>query len=440
MKVTSEGPARITKATIEAAWRRRASGLRLIVRDSGCRGLALAVNATTMTWMYAYRPRGVDPLTGRRRPNRTVTLGNPSSLSPEDARNEANRIKGQAAAGADPAAEKKARAETERRKKGNTLAQLLGEYERGLPHRQKIRGAGLPSPAYVAGELANVRMAIAEMKAENTPARELTLADVRALLAATSGRDVPVWARFGALSRFLDWCQDAGRIEVNPCALVPRARRPRAPQARPHYLTPEELAGLWRAADRMREPVWRDLSRFLIAVPCRRGEAARLEWSHLGLAAAEWRQPSHMTKNRDPHRLHLHRLALDILNDRHAAAGKPSSGLVFPAPESGKPVDTFSDLKEVLAEAAGLNGWTWHDFRRSFATALGEAGIPETVADAVLNHRQSATRGGVLGVYQRASRWPEQVKAMQLWGRLLAASIEGSDSPSNVVPLPGAAG
>ncbi len=64
-----------------------------------------------------------------------------------------------------------------------------------------------------------------------------------------------------------------------------------------------------------------------------------------------------------------------------------------------------------------LTGWTWHDFRRSFATALGEAGIPEAVADAVLNHRQSATRGGVLGVYQRASRWPEQVKAMEHWGR-----------------------
>jgi integrase len=63
-----------------------------------------------------------------------------------------------------------------------------------------------------------------------------------------------------------------------------------------------------------------------------------------------------------------------------------------------------------LTEATGADGedkvagWTWHDFRRSFATALGEAGIPEIFAQAVLNHHQSATRGGVLGVYQRASR------------------------------------
>ncbi|HET7880201.1 MAG TPA: hypothetical protein VFL55_04890 [Acetobacteraceae bacterium] len=35
------------------------------------------------------------------------------------------------------------------------------------------------------------------------------------------------------------------------------------------------------------------------------------------------------------------------------------------------------------------------------APKSGEAGVPETVADAVLNHRQSATRGGMLGVYQQ---------------------------------------
>src|SRR5208337_2123780 len=51
----------------------------------------------------------------------------------------------------------------------------------------------------------------------------------------------------------------------------------------------EELGRLWRAAEGLHEPVWRDLARFLIAVPCRRSEAARLDWSHLDLAAAEWR-------------------------------------------------------------------------------------------------------------------------------------------------------
>jgi integrase len=417
------------------------------VRDKDCRGLALIINPTTMTWSYAYRPRGTDPVTGRRWPNRTVTLGNPASHSPDDARAEANRIKGQAVAGGDPAAERKARAADEQRKRGSTLQRLLDDYARGLSRRPKLRGTGLPSPEYVADEVAHTRQALADMKAEDMPAANLTDAELRRLLGMAGGVTT-ARKRFGALSRFLDWCQDAGHIQANPCALISRSRRPKAPQARSHYLTTAELARLWEAAGRLREPVWRDLARFLIVVPCRRGEAAALDWSHLDIVAAEWRQPGHMTKNRDPHRLYLHALALDVLRERQKATG--AKGLVFPAPVSGGVLDTFSSIKSALTAATGpqdgevgppaLEGWTWHDFRRSFATALGEASIPEAVADAVLNHRQSATRGGVLGVYQRASRWPEQLRAMELWGKLLAAALDGGESDTNVVPIAAHAG
>jgi integrase len=282
------------------------------------------------------------------------------------------------------------------------------------------------------------------MKVKNKPAADLTVADVRRLLGGAVPGTASIRARFGSLTRFLDWCQDAGHIKANPCALIARSRRPKAPQARAHYLTPAELARLWKAAERLEEPVWRDLARFLIAVPCRRGEAARLDWSHVNLPTAEWRQPGRLTKNRDPHRLHLHSLALDMLCERRKSTD--GKGLVFPAPKSGDVLNTFSDLKSTLTDltegddGAAVTGWTWHDMRRSFATALGEAGIPEAVADAVLNHRQSATRGGVLGVYQRASRWPEQVRAMELWGRLLAAAIEGREAVAEVVQLPARAG
>src|SRR3954468_17874782 len=60
MRVISEKSTRITKATIDAAWRRRAPELRVILRDKDCRGLALIVNPTAMAWTYAYRPRGAD--------------------------------------------------------------------------------------------------------------------------------------------------------------------------------------------------------------------------------------------------------------------------------------------------------------------------------------------------------------------------------------------
>jgi integrase len=96
---------------------------------------------------------------------------------------------------------------------------------------------------------------------------------------------------------------------------------------------------------------------------------------------------------------------------------------------------TFSAINAELDKLSGLTDWAWHDFRRTFATALGEAGFSEPVADAVLNHRQAATRGGVLGVYQQAERWPERKAAMEVWGDALAAAINGAPEPSNVVAL-----
>src|SRR5689334_7572356 len=117
MRVVSEGPLRITRATIDGAWKRRAPDTRLIVRDMERRGLALIVNPTAMAWTYAYRPRGLDPSTGKRWPNRTVTLGNPASLSADEARAAANKIKGQATAGADPVAERRAEVRARSRRK-----------------------------------------------------------------------------------------------------------------------------------------------------------------------------------------------------------------------------------------------------------------------------------------------------------------------------------
>jgi len=236
MRVTSEGPTRITKATIDAAWRRKKPDHRLIVRDKDCRGLALIINPTTMKWSYAYRPRGTDPATGRRWPNRAITLGNPETHSPDDARAAANRIKGQGAAGADPAADRKAKADAMRRERSATMGRLAGTYAAVLPSRPKMRGAGLPSAGYVAEELAQVRLALVDMQAVDVPVVALGLPELRRLLDSTASAPGAACKRFGALSRFLDWCQDAGHIQTNPCTLVARARRPKAVQSRTHYL------------------------------------------------------------------------------------------------------------------------------------------------------------------------------------------------------------
>ena len=437
MQVLRNGPVKITKATVTAAWRKKGADLRLVFPDTECRGLALVVNPSSMAWRYDYKPRGRDPSTGKRFSTHSITIGNPESHSPDEARAEANRHKGSAKAGNDPAADRKARIAASALRRSRTLDRLVEEYEKFLPKRTKLRGHGTISPRQAAYDVAYVKAAIVSMKAGSRVADDLGAADLRTMLHSCGNRAATARHRYGALSRFFDWAQDEGLVKANPCLLVAKARRPRPVAARETFLSIKKLAQLWNVTEKASglEQVHRDYVRFLIAIPCRRGEAASLDWEHVDLSAGIWSQPGRLTKNRDAHRLFLHPLALEILKRRHDAAKKPTSGLVFPSPRSKDALATFGDIKEKLVEAApDLGDWRFHDFRRSFATSLGEAGVSETVADAILNHRQSATRSGVLGTYQRAQRWPEQMQAMKTWGAFLSDAISGrTTDPQKVV-------
>jgi len=328
MEILREGPVRITKATVDTVWRRRAAGRRIVVGDVACRGLALVVNVASMAWTYSYKPRGLDPVTGKRFSTRSITIGNPQTHSPDEARNAAGVFKGQTKAGGDPAAERKARIAADAERRGTTLDRLLAEYARAVPGRTKLRGAGTISPKHAAEEISHAKAAVAAMRASGKLVSEVGVVDLRLLLRADPEHPNAARHRFGAISRFFDWAQDEGLVRANPCVTIVRARRPKAPASRTHYLRPEDLAKLWRAADEL-DPVRRDLIRLLIAVPCRRGEAGRMGWEHVDLKAGVWSQPGKMTKNRDAHRLHLHPLALGILRRRHETLQRPACGLLI---------------------------------------------------------------------------------------------------------------
>ncbi|MCB4825304.1 tyrosine-type recombinase/integrase [Roseicella aerolata] len=358
---------KITKAIIESASRRRVPDQRLMIGDLLCRGLALVVNPTGMTWRFDYKPRGTDPATGKRFPTQSVTIGTPDSHSVDEARRAAGDMKGQAKTGTDIAGERRARIAASAEKRSRTLDRLAEEYAKALPKRPKLRGPGKLSAAHVAAELAHVKAAITDMKAGGKAVADVGAADLRTLLRVNAEQPGAARHRFGALSRFLDWCRDEGLIAVNPCGLIGKDRRPKAVPARQDYMKLESLAQLWKVAGEAEkfQTVHRDYLRFLIAMPCRRTEAAKLDWADIDFDGAEWLQRGSVTKNGDLHRLHLHPLALDILRARHEAAGRPKAGLVFPAPRSGKALTTFSTIKAVLAAKAENEGWRIHDFRRS---------------------------------------------------------------------------
>lgn len=387
-------------------------------------GFGLRVLATgARTWVFKYRlPDGRQ---------RWLRFGSFPSLPASDARKHARKLRVAVDFGGDPADERQQQEKPQTLQAAASespaprLAVLVDAYAKALPGRPSMRRAGAISERHARAESAAVRAALTRMEAGERSADKLRASDVVALMRAEAARPATARLLFGALSRFMEWCREEGHASANPCDDVPRSKRPRMPAARSRVVALPDLARLWHAATALPD-VLRDLARFLIAVPVRRGEGARMDWRDVDLKGGVWTLPGVITKNGDPHRIALPALVVVVLRARHRAGKEPRGGLVFPSLKAAAPVQNWSDMKATLAEAADFTAWTWHDFRRSFASLMAERGVAEPVADAVLNHRQSSTRGGVLGVYQHARRWPEQAAAMHAWGEALTAAIKAS--------------
>jgi integrase len=67
-----------------------------------------------------------------------------------------------------------------------------------------------------------------------------------------------------------------------------------------------------------------------------------------------------------------------------------------------------------------LEHWTIHDIRRTVATRMAELGVQPHIIEAVLNH-VSGHKGGIAGVYNRATYDKERRSALNLWaGHIMA--------------------
>jgi integrase len=235
---------------------------------------------------------------------------------------------------------------------------------------------------------------------------------------------------FEALNKFMDWCVKRGLIPINPCAGIDRADRPRGSRSRDHTPSVATLRRAWDAIEDAPDHV-RALIRFLLLVPLRREEAQGLLWSEVDLDEKRIAIRAERMKNRQVHTLPLSAPALAILAD--CAACRAVDDRVFASPSGARAINWTHWVTRIRV-ALGEDGFersrrfNLHDVRRSFVSQLAERDFDVDLLDQCLSH----SRKGVLGVYQRSSRWREREAAMAAWAELVAPSVDDRD---NVVPI-----
>jgi integrase len=361
-----------------------------------------------------------------------TTLGRVGNLTLEDARQTARAYVGRIALGFDPIAEKAAETEhriaaidATRRAKVEaangamfTVGKMIAEWAKG----RKVDTRSVRYVAAIKGALERALEPVLDL-----PARDLGKERVGRLIeeAAKRGPAAGGQAQMAIGLAFRHAIKN-GWLEVNPCASL------EAPKAehRTRALTGPEVLRVWRAAGTLRAPHGAYV-RFLLATSVRRNEALFARWSEVDVDDNLWRIPAARMKGKNDFTIPLSRAALRALPARGAG------DFVFSATDGDRPIGGLNRVKvdldaAVEADGAGpLAPWTFHDFRRSFATWVSDHGVDYVIADLCLGHAIPLSQVG--RIYQRSYKIDERRKALELWGALLDPESAEAPAPLRLV-------
>jgi integrase len=242
------------------------------------------------------------------------------------------------------------------------------------------------------------------------------------------------------LSAMFGWAMREGIVDANPVVGTNKAAEE---ASRERVLSSWELADIWAAC---REDGYGRMVRLLMLTGQRHQEDGGMRWGEIDLDRGMWSLPGERAKNKRPHAVPLAPIAVSMLESSPRRAGRD---YVFGEGKAGfsgwarckealdrRIREARAKVAAVAGERAGLPqpiaAWRMHDLRRTVATGMAELGVQPHIVEAVLNHR-SGHKGGVAGVYNRATYGREVGAALALWADHLRSIVEHGER--KIVPL-----
>jgi integrase len=266
---------------------------------------------------------------------------------------------------------------------------------------------------------------------------ELQRRDVMRVVSPIMRREAPTEASrtFEDVRGLLRWALGQGYIDRNPAEAMepPVAKSP----PRERVLDHAEIRTLWNGLPKAlaRSVQCQRILKLCLVTAQRVGEVAGMRPGEINFRATTWTIPASRSKNGFAHEVPLSALAVKLIREALADAGKDAA-FVFPAGNGSLPAAavartvsrTFEDDK-AKGSRFGIAHFTSHDLRRTAATELGEMKVLPIVIAHVIGHR-SVTRAGVtLAAYVQYGYDAEKKLALDLWADRLAAIVAGKPIP-----------
>ena len=390
-------------------------------------GLTFTLSAKgTAAWVLRYRFGGKA---------RELTIGRYPDISLSKARELATEARVQIQQGRDVAREKQKA--TIERAAAKTLRELAADYmSKAFPHlaantikqrRHHIEGVILP-------------------KLGSLPAREVSTADVVALVEAVGKKSVNVAELvFTAVSEIFKHGLARHVVTANPCAGIsvsaicgkPEPKRQRL------KLTEDELRVILPALPGIGAENALAV-KIQLATCVRLGELAKAEWEHVDFDRAEWFVPDQNSKTGRGFTIPLPPAVVGWFRELEPFAC--GSRFVLPARQVRR---TRNHGGEVHFEQRAMNAmlhklceklgdkvrrFTPHDLRSTARSHLAALGVNILVAERCLNH----SLGGLIAIYDQHDYMNERRAALELWTDFILACEAGRawlPIGENVIPL-----
>ena len=240
-----------------------------------------------------------------------------------------------------------------------------------------------------------------------TELAELDKATIRAVIRRITARGRMVLANrvLQYISRMLTWAVGVGYISTNPASDIPK---PAKEQARERVLTMDEVRAILAACGSLAGSQ-AAFVKFLLFSGQRLNEIAMLTSHEI--------RDDHIAIPRDRNKSGETIITplLPHLKEIINSCPRGNEPFIFSTTHGEKPLSGFSQIKSLLQNKSETTNWTFHDFRRSIATALADDGVDQFAIKCALNHKDSS----VTGVYNRSHHVKMKSAALAKWRGLI---------------------
>jgi integrase len=194
------------------------------------------------------------------------------------------------------------------------------------------------------------------------------------------------------VNRLLRTARDWGALPEGAQPL-PLLRKLPTGDYRQRFLSPDEIARLLAACERVNHPFLSLFIRFLVLTGARKGEARMARWRDITLPESLWRVP--LSKSGRSRRILLSQAAIDVLHatrarSRELGLADGPDAPIFTNPKTLTFYGSFHIAYFKAREDAGLPEVRIHDLRHTYASLLINEGVSLYEVQELLGHSSAA--------------------------------------------------